>query len=196
MLAETGERLASTLDYESTLANLASVLLPGFADWYAVDVVDGDGTLRRLVIVHKDPAKSEWIEKHRLHEAFPDEPEGAGRAVRTGEALLYRTVTDELLARSTSSPERHRALRELGIESALVVPLTAGGRTFGALTLASTNPERLYDENDLDFANQLARRAAVAVDNARLYRASEERAHSALVVEHVADGVCLVTPTA
>jgi PAS domain S-box-containing protein len=192
ILAETGERLASTLDYETTLANLASVLLPGFADWYAVDVVDGDGTLRRLAIVHKDPAKSELIEKHRLHTAFPDEPEGAGRAVRTGEALLYRRVTDELLARSTRSPERHKALRELGMESALVVPLTAGGRTFGALTLVSTNPERLYDENDLDFANQLARRAAVAVDNARLYRAAEERAHSALVVEQVADGVCLV----
>jgi PAS domain S-box-containing protein len=192
MLAETGERLASTLDYETTLANLASVLLPGFADWYAVDVVDGDGTLRRLAIVHKDPAKSELIEKHQLHTAFPEEPEGAGRAVRTGEPLLYRRVTDELLARSTTSPARHTALRELGMESALVVPLTAGGRTFGALTLVSANPERLYDENDLDFANQLARRAAVAVDNARLYRASKERAHSALVVEQVADGVCLV----
>jgi PAS domain S-box-containing protein len=192
MLAETGERLASTLDYETTLANLASVFVPGFADWYAVDVVDDDGTLRRLAIVHKDPAKSNLIEKHRFYTAFPDEPEGAGRAVRTGEVLLYRRVTDELLARSTRSPERHAALRELGMESALVVPLTAGGRTFGALTLVSADPERLYDENDRDFINQLARRAAVAVDNARLYRASEERAHSALVVEHVADGVCLV----
>ncbi len=192
MLAETGERLASTLDYEATLTNLASVLVPRFADWYAVDVVDGDGTLRRLAIVHKDPARAEWIAEHRLDTASPDEPEGAGRAVRTGEALLYRKVTDELLATSTSSPERHKALRELGMESALVVPLTAGGRTFGALTLVSADPRRLYDARDRDFADQLARRAAVAVDNARLYRASEERARSALVVEHVADGVCLV----
>jgi two-component system phosphate regulon sensor histidine kinase PhoR len=106
--------------------------------------------------------------------------------------LLYRRVTDELLARSTRSPERHKALRELGMESALVVPLTAGGRTFGAVTLVSADPHRLYDESDRDFAVQLARRAAVAADNARLYRASEERARSALVVEHVADGVCLV----
>jgi PAS domain S-box-containing protein len=192
MLAETGERLASTLDYETTLANLASILVPRFADWYAVDVVDDDGTLRRLVLVHKDPERAEWIEEHGLHTAFPEEPEGAGRAVRTDKALLYRRVTDELLASSTSSPERHRALRELGMESALVVPLTAGGRTFGALTLVSADPDRLYDERDLDFANQLAKRAAVAVDNARLYRAAEERARSALVVEHVADGVCLV----
>jgi PAS domain S-box-containing protein len=193
MLAEASERLASTLDHETTLANLASVLVPRFADWYAVDVVDDDGTLRRLAVVHRDPAKAECIEKsHGLYTAFPDEPEGAGRAVRTGEVLLYRRVTDELLARSTRSPERHKALRELGMESALVVPLTAGGRTFGAVTLVSADPHRLYDESDRDFAVQLARRAAVAVDNARLYRASEERARSALVVEHVADGVCLV----
>jgi PAS domain S-box-containing protein len=193
MLAEASERLASTLDYETTLANLASVLVPRFADWYAVDVVDDDGTLRRLAVIHKDPAKAECIQtSHGLYTAFPDEPEGAGRAVRTGEALLYRRVTDELLATSTRSPERHNALQELGMQSALVVPLTTGGRTFGALTLVSADPDRLYDEDDLDFAKQLARRAATAVDNARLYRASEERAHSALVVEHVADGVCLV----
>jgi PAS domain S-box-containing protein len=193
MLAEASERLASTLDYETTLANLASLFVPRFADWYAVDVVDDDGTFRRLALVHKDPSRAEWVAKLRgLYSAYPGQPEGASRAIRTGEALLYRTITDELLASSTVSTEHHQVLRRLGMESALVVPLTAGGRTFGALTLVSADPERLYDEDDLEFAKQLARRAAVAVDNARLYRAAEERAHSSLVVEHVADGVCLV----
>src|SRR5918912_2961586 len=74
----------------------------------------------------------------------------------------------------------------------MVVPLRAGGRTFGSLMLVSADPNRLYDEDDLDFAGHLARRAAVAVDNARLYRAAQERAQAALVVEHVADGVLLV----
>src|SRR5918912_2341828 len=74
----------------------------------------------------------------------------------------------------------------------MVVPLRAGGRTFGSLMLVSADPNRLYDEDDLDFAGHLARRAAVAVDNARLYRAAQERAQAALVVEHVADGVVLV----
>src|SRR5918912_146039 len=74
----------------------------------------------------------------------------------------------------------------------MVVPLRAGGRTFGSLMLVSADPNRLYDEDDLDFARHLGRRAAVAVDNARLYRAAQERAHAALVVEHVADGVMLV----
>ena len=192
-LAKASEQLASTIDYETTLANLASLLVPRFADWYAVDVVDDDGTFRRLAVVHKDAAKAELVE--RMHDIFAprlDEPEGAGRAARTGEALLYRRITDELLASSTQSREHHELLRSLGMESAMVVPLTAGGRTFGALTLVSADPKRRYDDDDLDFAKQLGRRAAVAVENARLYRAAEEQAHSALVVEHVADGVCLV----
>jgi PAS domain S-box-containing protein len=86
----------------------------------------------------------------------------------------------------------YETLKQLGMESAMVVPLTAGGRTFGALMLVSADPARLYDEDDLDFALHLARRAAVAVDNARLYRAVQERAQAALVVEQVGDGVVLV----
>ena len=128
----------------------------------------------------------------QLYPPEADESEGTARAVRTGEALLYRTISDELLASSTKDDEHYEVLRELGMASAMVVPLIAGGRTFGALMLVSSDPERLYDESDLDFAKHLGRRAAVAVDNARLYRAAEERARAALVVEHVADGVLLV----
>jgi PAS domain S-box-containing protein len=90
------------------------------------------------------------------------------------------------------SKEHHQVLRELGIESAMCVPLTAAGRTFGALMLVSSDSNRLFDEDDLDFAKHLGRRAAVAVDNARLYREAERRARAALVVQHVADGVLLV----
>jgi PAS domain S-box-containing protein len=192
VLAEASQQLASTLDYEKTLANLASLLVPRFADWYAVDVLDEDGNSRRLAVVHRDPAKAQWVEKAHYYTAEPDEPEGTGRVVRTGEAVLYRELPDALLASSTRNAEHHGVLRELGMASAMVVPLTAGGRTFGALMLVSSDPERLYGEDDLDFAKHLGRRAAVAVDNARLYRAAEERARSALVVEHVADGVLLV----
>ncbi len=193
VLAEASQRLATTLDYETTLANLASLLVPRYADWYAVDVLDDSGGFRRLAVVHKDPSKAEWVERSRqLYTADPDEPEGTGRVVRTGEAILYRTITDEFLASSTKDPEHHQVLHQLGMESAMVVPLTAGGRNYGALMLVSTDPERLFDEDDLDFARHLGRRAAVAVDNARLYRAAEERARASLVVEHVADGVLLV----
>src|SRR3954471_6062476 len=192
VLAEASQQLAGTLDYESTLANLATLLVPRFADWYAVDVAQGGG-FRRVAVVHKDPAKAEWAEKSKsLFAPEPDELEGTARAVRTGEAVLYRTITDELLAASTLGPEHHQVLKQLGMESAMCVPLTAAGRTFGALMLVSSDPNRQFDEDDLDFAKHLGRRAAVAVDNARLYREAERRARAALVVEHVADGVVLV----
>jgi PAS domain S-box-containing protein len=193
VLAEASQRLASTLDYETTLAELASLLVPEFADWYAVDVLDDDGRFRRLEVVHKDPAKAIWGERSKqLYAPEADESEGTARVVRSGEPALYRTISDELLVSSTKDAEHYRILNELGMESAMVVPLIAAGRTFGALMLVSADPARLYDEDDLDFAMHLGRRAAVAVDNARLYRAAEERARAALVVEHVADGVVLV----
>jgi PAS domain S-box-containing protein len=193
VLAEASQQLASTLDYESTLANLAELLVPQFADWYAVDVLDEDGGFRRLAVVHKDPAKAEWAEKsRRLYGGYPDEPEGPGRVVRTSKGILYQTVSDELLVSSTRNAEHYEILRQLGMESVMVVPLIAAGRTFGTLMLVSADPARRYDESDLEFAEHLGRRAAVAVDNARLYRAAEERARAALVVEHVGDGVMLV----
>jgi PAS domain S-box-containing protein len=192
ILADASQRLASTIDYETTLANLATLLVPGYADWYAVDVLDDAGGFKRVAVVHKDPAKAEWAAMARDHyTADPEEPEGTGRAVRTGEPVLYRTITDEFLASSTRDADHHKVLHQLGMESAMVVPLTAGGRTYGAIMLVSADPERLYDEDDLEFAQHFARRAAVAVDNARLYRAVEERARASLVVAHVADGVLL-----
>jgi len=193
VLAEASQTMASSLDYESTLASLASFLVPRFADWYAVDILDDDGLFRRIAVVHSDPAKSEWAAKSRdLYPPDLEEDEGTGRAARTGEAVLYRTISDELLASSTMDSTHYEILHELGMESAMVVPLTAAGRTFGGLMLVSSDPARLYSEDDLEFAKHLGRRAAVAVDNARLYRAAEERARAALVVEHVADGVLLV----
>ncbi len=193
VLADASQQLASTLDYERTLANIASLLVPRYADWYAVDILGDDGTFRRIAVVHHDPAKAKWAEKS-LRDYPPDveEPEGPGRVVRSGEAVLYRAIPDELLASSTKDPQHHEVLRELGTASAMVVPLRAGGRVFGTLMLVSADPERPYDEDDLDFAQHLARRAAVAVDNALLYRTAQERGRAALVVAHVADGVVLV----
>jgi PAS domain S-box-containing protein len=192
VLAEASQQLAGTLDYETTLANLADLLLPRFADWYAVDIADGGG-FRRIAVVHRDPAKAEWAEKSKsLFAPEPDELEGTARVVRTGEAVLYHSIDEELLAASTLGPEHHEVLRQLGMASAMCVPLTAAGRTFGALMLVSSDSNRQFDEDDLDFAKHLGRRAAVAVDNARLYRQAERRARAALVVEHVADGVVLV----
>jgi PAS domain S-box-containing protein len=193
VLAEASQQLASTLDYETTLANIASLLVPRYADWYAVDILGDDGNFRRIAVVHQDPQKAEWAEKSRtIYPPHLDEPEGPGRVVRSGEPVLYAEVSDELIASSTQDAGHYEVLRQLGLASAMVVPLRAGGRIFGTLMLVSSDPETRYDEDDLDFAGHLARRAAVAVDNALLYRTAQQRARAALVVEHVADGVALV----
>src|SRR5438270_1366984 len=156
VLTEASQQLAGTLDYETTLANLADLLVPRFADWYAVDVLAEGGGFRRVAVVHKDPSKAEWAERSRqLFAPEAHELEGTARVVRTGEAVLYQTISEELLAASTLGPEHHEVLRQLGMESAMCVPLTAAGRTFGALMLVSTDPERPYDEDELDFAKHL-----------------------------------------
>ena len=193
VLAEASQTLASTLDYERTLATIGRLIVPRYADWYAVDIIGDDRHFQRVAVVHKDPTKREWAERSRtLFAPDLDEPEGTGRVVRTGEPILYREISDELLRWSTRDAAHYEVLKQLGMESAMVVPLTAGGRTFGALMFVSADPLRPYDDDDLDFAQHLGRRAAVAVDNARLYQEAQARARAALVVEHVADGVVLV----
>ena len=192
-LAEMSSVLASSLDYETTLANVAQLIVPQFADWCAVDVVAEDGSIERIAVVHKDPAKEDWARQSRdLHPPDPAEREGTARVVRTGEPMLYRRITDELLQQSAPGPENLRVLRELGMASAMVVPMKARGRTLGALMLVSSDPERLYDDDALTFAEHLGRRSAAAVDNALLYRRSEQRAQAARALAFVADGVLLV----
>jgi signal transduction histidine kinase len=192
-LAEASTTLASSLDVETTLTNVAHLVVPEFADWCAVDVLDEDGAIRRLAVAHRDPEKLEWAQRSR--DEFPpsaDEPEGTGRVVRTGEAALYRTIAPGLLEATTKNDLHLQTLMELGMASAMVVPLKAGGRTLGALQFVSASRERLYNDDDLRFAEHIGRRAAAAVDNALLYRRAEQRASAALALTFVGDGVFLV----
>ena len=105
-----------------------------------------------------------------FHAPTADEPEGTARVVRTGEPVLYRRISAELLETTASDPGQLEVLRQLGMASAMVVPMKARGRTLGALMLVSSDPARLYDDEALTFAEHLGRRAATAVDNPRLYR--------------------------
>ena len=193
-LAGASSTLASSLDYETTLANVAQLVVPRLADWCAVDVVDADGaTIRRLALVHKDPAKREAADRSRdLFAPMIDEAEGSARVIRTGEPVLYRTISRAFLESSAPNEEVARVLGELGLVSAMVVPLRVGGRTLGALTFASSDPGRLYTDDELSFAEHLGRRAATAVDNALLFRAAEQRAQAAVALAFVGDGVFLV----
>ena len=171
-LARASEVLGSSLDYETTLEQLAQVVVPQVADWCAVHVVEEDGETRQLAVAHVDPAKVAWA--RRLNERYPqreDAPTGVPNVIRTGQPELISDVTDEMLVAGAVDAEHLRISRELGLKSAMIVPLTTGGgRALGALTLVSAESGRRYSELDLPLATEMARRAAIAVEHAHLHR--------------------------
>jgi PAS domain S-box-containing protein len=193
-LAQASELLGSTLDYATALQRLSALAVPYLGDWCLVDMVDGSGRLERLAVAHADPER--LAAAAGFQERFPpdpDSPHGPGRVVRTGSPELIREVTDDHLRKASRGDEKLlRALRRIGMTSLMSVPLLARGRVIGALTLLSDRPERFFNETDLTIAKELARRAAVAVDNALLFDEAERRGDAARVLEHIADGVFLL----
>jgi signal transduction histidine kinase/CheY-like chemotaxis protein len=181
ILTEASVKLASSLDYETALSNVARFLVPLVSDWCAVDLLDERGTPRLVALAHAEPEKAKL--GHELRHRYPARPSDPLLAViRGGEALLYPVVTDEMLVAGTVDERHLQIARELGLRSAMIVPLRARDRTIGAITFVSTAPDRRYDSDDLEFARALALRAAIAVDNARLFTESEQsarRAHQA-----------------
>ncbi|HEX7313812.1 MAG TPA: PAS domain S-box protein [Pyrinomonadaceae bacterium] len=174
-LAEATTLLSSSLDYEKTLEAVAHAAVPWVADWCGVDILGEDGELRRLAVAHVDPAKVEWARELSARYPYdPDAPRGIAQALRTGRAELYPLITDELLIAAAKDEEHLRIMRDLGFNSAMIVPLSAQGRAFGAITFVTAESERRYGAEDLAFAEDLARRASLAVENARLYRQAQE----------------------
>jgi PAS domain S-box-containing protein len=179
-LGEASRVLASTLDYQQTLAQVAQLSVPDLADWCAVDMVGEEGTMVRLAVAHSDPAKVAWA--HELQQKYPvdmDAPQGVPNVLRTGESELYSEIPEEMLVAAAIDDEHLRIMREIGFTSAMVVPLTVQGRTLGAITFVSTESGRRYGPTDLAFAEDLARRAAASIDNARLYSQAQAARRSA-----------------
>jgi PAS domain S-box-containing protein len=173
-LAQATELLSSTLDYETTLKNLAQLVVPQFADWCGVDILAEDGSIQRVTVAHQDPDKIAFAEEvARRYPPDPESPRGVPQVLRTGQPELYPEIPDELLVKSASDAEHLELLRAVGLKSGMIVPLVARGRTLGALTFVNGESDRRYAQEDLDFAQDLARRAALAVDNARLYQETQ-----------------------
>ncbi|MEO8563905.1 MAG: PAS domain S-box protein [bacterium] len=171
-LARASDVLGSSLDYEHTLAELARLVVPELADWCTVDVVTEDGPPRQLAVAHTDPEKVRWAKL--LAERYPPNPNattGSPNVIRTGLPEFYPDIPDELLVAGAIDDEHLRILRELGLRSAMSVPLVAHGHVLGSLTLIAAESGRRYRDADLELAMELARRAAIAMDNARLHRA-------------------------
>src|ERR671921_787108 len=173
-LAESGATLTSSLDYRDTLANVARLAVPILADWCAVDVMEEDGSVERLAVEHSDPEKVALA--YELQERYPSDPEatrGVRKVLQTGEPDMMAEIPDELLDQAAIDVEHRTIMRKLGLRSYMVVPMVARGRNHGAITLVSAESGRRYEETDLRLAEELARRAALAVDNAKLYEEAQ-----------------------
>lgn len=180
-LSEATTVLASSLSYEATLSAVARLAVPHFADWCAVDMLTPEHEIQRLAVAHIDSSKVEWAkELERLYPADPNSDRGLPQVLRSGEYQVANNIPDEVVE-SSARDERHlQMLREIGLRSYLCVPLIARARTLGALTFVTTHESgRDFGPAEIELAFHLARRSAIAVDNAELYRAAERRREQA-----------------
>jgi PAS domain S-box-containing protein len=175
-LSESTAILNSTLDYDDILRQIAHLAVPEFADWCCVDLKGPEYDFREPVaLVHINPAKLEMAREARRN--YPPGPDdGAREVIRTGEPRLVEDVSEEFL-RARARDEQHLEFqRRMQIESLMVVPMAVRERTLGAITFVSSSPHDLFDDKDLDTAEELASRAAMAVERAELHRKTR-RAH-------------------
>lgn len=175
-LEQASDLLGATLDYEITLASLARLAVPALADWCVVYTLESDNSITRLEVAASDPEKRRHLE--RLRTLCPIERDSshsaAARVIRTGVPELQSEVPERYLLEAATSAEHLTLLRALQLRSNILVPLTARGRTLGAMMFTTAESGRRYGPDDLAVASDLARRAALAMDNAQLYRQAQE----------------------
>ena len=174
-LSEVSAALAGSLDVYVTLETVAKLAVPQLADWCFIELVEENGSIRPAAIAHRDPEKIALA--RRVLERYPidiNAPHGTGKVVRTGEPELVPHIPDAWFESIAQDPDHLRSVREVGMHSFVSVPLVVRGRTIGVFTLVSAESTKQYGPKDLTFANEIARRAAVAVDNARLYREAHD----------------------
>jgi signal transduction histidine kinase len=171
-LAEASVQLSSSLDYQVTLRKVAELAVPGLADWCVIDIGDGrDGALDRVAIVHSDPAKVEFAqETYRRYPPRAQMRAGVAQVMRAARSELYRdSELRELIVATAYDAEHVSRVEALELRSAIVVPIIAAGRTFGVITFATAESQRRYTDADVQMAEELGRRAGIAIENARLY---------------------------
>jgi PAS domain S-box-containing protein len=178
-LARAGELLESSLDYETTLRNVAQIVVPEIVDWCVIHVVDEGGDIKLVAVAHADPEKEAlaWDLEPR-YPTQPDAPTGVAAVIRTGATEVVPEVTDEMLVAGAVDAEHLEIIRGLGLRGAIVAPLRARGRILGAVTFVAAESKRTFTRDDVDLVEELARRAGLSVDNARLYTERSAIAHT------------------
>ncbi|MDQ4075387.1 MAG: MEDS domain-containing protein [Chloroflexota bacterium] len=178
-LTEASRLLASSLDYERTLDTVARLAVPILADLCLIDIVEEDGMIHRLAIAHADPAKEVLAQTLRQYPPTAQYEAGGRDVLQTGRPVILREVSEEMIDAIAHDPEHAAIIRRIGPRSVMIVPLSAHEQILGAIGFVASDSGRSYGPNDLAFAEHLAQHAALAIHNARRYRASKEtiRAH-------------------
>lgn len=174
-LSKVSEILFSSLDYEITTQSLADLVVPDIADWCGVDMLDDQGQLKRLAVAHIDPEKVKWAKE--IHKKYPTDMTakiGLPHVIRTGVTEFYPDIPDEMLVATAKDPEHLKMLREIGLKAIIITPLKVGKKVLGALTLVRSY--RSYHQSDVQFTEEIARRAALAIENSQLYSKMTESA--------------------
>jgi len=173
-MAEASGVLNRSLDYEATLEAIGGLVVPRLAEWCFVDLVEADGGFQRAVAAHADPAGAP-VARRLLRSYAPSRvPYGVSHALALGKTAAMYDVTSEMIIPMARDEDHRDAILAIGIRSFLSVPMTSGGRTIGVLTLVGTGNRTRFDEREVALAEELAHRAALAIDNARLYREAQE----------------------
>lgn len=179
-LANASLRVSVSLDYRKTLEALVDLAVPYLADWCFVDVLEQPDTTHRVALAYADPSKAELAQEMRTPSPDPETKYGVNEVLRTGRPIVVTEVTDEIVREISGGGKRLETLREMRPESYMIIPLTARDRTLGAMVLVSAGSGRVYTDDDKALAEELAARAAISIDNARLY---QERHHVAQTLQ-------------
>lgn len=179
-LAEASRLLSSSLDYETTLQQVTNAMVPHLADWCSVDILGEAGQIVQVAVAHVDPEKVQWAKSLREHHPPSlDDPGGLALVLRTGKSEFYPNIPPQVMEeaiQNAEDEESREVLRSVGFRSLIIVPMITRNTVLGAITLVWSDSERHYDEGDLAFVEELAQRAATAVDHARLYQEAQVQA--------------------
>ncbi|MEP0812864.1 PAS domain S-box protein [Trichocoleus sp. ST-U2] len=187
-LSEASAVLASSLDYQTTLERVAQLTVPELADWCTVHMIEENGAIAQIAVAHINPAKLEWAYQIRdKYPINPDDPRGAALTLRTGQPDLVPDIPDELLVQAARDAEHLEILRQVGFKSVMTVPLRTQARILGVISFIAAESERQYTPADLQLAEELARRASLAIDNAQLYRAAQRDRAKAETANRIKD---------
>ena len=191
-LADAGRILGSSLDSAATLRQIADLIVPGVADWCAIDMLDAEGRLIPLALAHRDPERVRLVEELRTrYPADPDADVGTYAVARTGQAMVIPIIDETTIATSARDDGHRELLRRLQLHSWMCAPMTVAGRVLGTIGFAAAESGRTFESRHVAFAVDLAARAGAAIENARAFQTADRFRQ---ILDAVAEAVFVLEP--